>query len=171
MQRLKNFVSGIETSLYIIGASAIFLTLFFAVIRPTIKSLRSEIVVLKRDLNDVSVDLFRANETSAQLELDYSREFNELQRSIECNRADQFSPDYSSNEAMATALTSYLEDTDGTIDSVNWDSIWDSSQDSIHFQFGEFQYVFIVYFEDVDLNSPNGVFWLEKRCWLDKVGN
>jgi len=171
MQRLRNFVSGIETSLSIIGASVIFLAVFFGLIMPNTKSLRSEIVVHKKNLNDVSVDLVRANETIAQLELDYSRDLNELQRSIDCSRADQFSPDYSSNAAMVTALTSYLEDTEGPVDSWRWNSIWDSSQDSIHYQIGEFQYVFLMYFEDVDLNNPNGVFWLDQLCWLDKAEN
>jgi hypothetical protein len=56
---------------------------------------------------------------------------------------------YASNGDVSASLKLWLEDTQGSVDSAKWESVWSSpTKTSIHRLKGKYLWVYIVYFKD-----------------------
>ncbi len=75
--------------------------------------------------------------------------------------------DYSSNSSASQSIKSWVENTQGSIDKAEWEVVWNNSKVSIHRVWGEFLWVYIVYFDDEDLGNVNSVFDFTEHCFLD----
>ncbi len=77
--------------------------------------------------------------------------------------------DYTSNQTVSNSLKAWLEDTEGSMNSAKWDSVWSNSRASIHKLTGEFLWVFVVMFDEPDLSFSESVFWISGSgaCFLD----
>ncbi len=88
----------------------------------------------------------------------------------EANQCDSkpVSINYSGNATVSDSIKTWLENTQGKVNTVDWDSVWGNSRTSIHKLTGEYLFIFIVYFNEPDLGYKNAVYDVGNMCWLDR---
>ena len=74
--------------------------------------------------------------------------------------------DYTSNSTVSASLKEYVGDSDGTIKSATWDVIWNNSKTAMHKLSGKYLWVFIVYFNNTELNNSNMVYDVTNNCFM-----
>lgn len=97
--------------------------------------------------------------TSAQISLD------DLEKSLLC-RTQLNKVDFSSNATVSKALVELVGDMDGSTLSASWDVVWGNARTAIHKIRGEYLWVFVVAFNDVEMGSKNSIFSLSGMCFV-----
>jgi uncharacterized protein YxeA len=95
------------------------------------------------------------------------RQISDLRSSNDCV-SKPISIDYSNSSSISNSLKTWLEDTQGSIDNVKWENVWNNSKTKIYKFTGQYLYVFSVYFDDTSLGNKNSVFDVGNSCWLDR---
>ena len=114
-----------------------------------------------------SVAISSAHQTTLSSRLyEQTRRVLALEATTRCDRTPT-TIDYSSQSGVSNSLKTWLEETIGTIDDAEWDIVWDNSKTAIHYLYGEFLYVYIVFFDEPDLNHANSIFDVSNICCLE----
>ena len=126
--------------------------------------LEQEIVFLKESLHSATSELADANETLYETKESVSR-LAHIVNETRCKVDAEI--DYTSNYTVAESIKESLEEVYESIDDYEWEAVWNNSTDVFyHRQNGEYLYPFVVFFENEDTNTLNGVFSLTGQCWL-----
>jgi hypothetical protein len=97
-------------------------------------------------------------------------EITRLEKIAFCSQ-NAFTPDYSSNPAMSSALKLHVGNTVGKdIYDATWNLLWNNASAAIHVIFvsakdSNLKESYIVYFQESGLKK--GVYDLNSQCWLD----
>ena len=99
-----------------------------------------------------------------------NKEIDKLEKRLSCNALGDipnFTPNYSSNSEMSTALKELIGEARGSVVNATWDILWTDSKTAIHkVSTSESMDVFIVYFDEPDF-SKESIYWANRQCWLE----
>ena len=101
------------------------------------------------------------------------KSYRELKQSIMCEDTVNETPDYSSNSSVANYLKAFVGEYRGKAINSDWSVLWTNERDSLHRVYFSYDNqvasdVFIVYFDSVEMDYQNSIFWIANQCWLDK---
>lgn len=88
--------------------------------------------------------------------------------SSQCTSVPSKAIDYTSQATVSASLKAWLEESQSSIDTAKWETVYSNSKTAIHRLTGKYLWVFIAYFKD-DKNSilVNRTFNVSAGCWLD----
>jgi hypothetical protein len=99
---------------------------------------------------------------------DKESELSTIKDRIVCTDQPSIDLSYTSNSKASSILKYYVGEIVGSVDSAEWEVIWTDSKTAIHYLASdEYLVTFIVYFDEKELNSKKGIFWVARQCWLN----
>jgi len=95
-----------------------------------------------------------------------SAEIEDLNSYLLCSdRPDEI--DYTSDATVSNSLKSWIE-LDVSIETAEWDTVWNNDLTTIHQLTGEYLFEYIVFFDDPEMGTVNAVFDISGMCFLDR---
>lgn len=86
-------------------------------------------------------------------------EISSLEDKVVCVDRPRISHSYKTNQEASDKLETWLGDVEGSVNEAEWDVIWTNSKAAIHNQYtSEFLHVFLVFFNEPDLNKEDAYF-------------
>ena len=167
---MKSKIPTIVVVVAIIGvAVAVFFVLDFSKkntqLNTDIETLEEENTQYSNEISDLTTE--KEKLTTENEELNDSLE--EAQRTIGKLACDLrgFNFSYDSNSSISDNLVEWEklfdEETEG-----EWFTFWDDSDDALHQLVNEsLSEYFIVFFDDPEFGTTNGIFFINFQCWLD----
>jgi len=76
--------------------------------------------------------------------------------------------DYTSNATISDGLSAWVGDRSGSVTNTAWEVIWNNSRTSIHKVWAQYLEVFIVTFEDPDMDATDSIYYIAGHCYLDR---
>ncbi len=76
------------------------------------------------------------------------------------------SVNFTSNATVSASLKAWLNDTQETINTTEWEVVWDGTEIAIHRLEGEYYYVYVVYFDEPDNYFYHSIYDVYGHCFV-----